>query len=217
MQISQSERDAVYKTIFNRRDTRSEFLDEILPEEQIKRLLTAAHHSPSVGFMQPWDFLLIKDKEIKTQIKEAFIKANKEEKEFFQGDKKELYSSLKLEGITQAPLGICITCDRNRTGEIVLGRTKNKQMDLYSSVCAVQTLWLAARAENLGLGWVSIISHDKLKEILKIPENIEIIAYLCIGKVKFFHEKPELEKVSWLKRNPLEDHIHFDTWNNKKE
>ncbi len=216
MHISKEERDAVYKTIFNRRDTRSEFLDESLDDEIITRLLKAAHHAPSVGFMQPWDFLVVKDKKIKLKIKEAFVEARNKEKEFFFDEKRDLYDSLKLEGITQASIGVCITCDRSRTGEIVLGRTQNKQMDLYSSVCAVQNLWLASRAENLGLGWVSIISHEKLKEILNIPSHIEIIAYVCIGKVKFFHEKPELEKVSWLKRNPLEDIVHYDTWNNKK-
>lgn len=215
MQISQSERDAVYKTIFNRRDTRSEFLSDEIDDEVLSRLLTAAHHSPSVGFMQPWDFVIVKDKKIKNKIKEAFTEAHNEEKEFFSGERKELYESLKLEGITQAPLGICITCDRSRSGNVVLGRTENKQMDLYSSVCAVQTLWLSARAENLGLGWVSIISHEKLKEILNIPSHIEIIAYLCLGKVKFFHEKPELEKVSWRKRTPLKSVVHYDTWNNK--
>ena len=86
------------------------------------------------------------------------------------------------------------------------------EMDLYSSVCAVQTLWLAARAENLGVGWVSIIHHDTLKEALNIPEHIVPIAYLCIGKVDYFHEKPELEKAGWLPRLPLEELVHYDKW-----
>lgn len=212
MQISETEKEAVYKTIYNRRDTRGEFLDEELDDEVINRLLNAAHHSPSVGFMQPWDFILVKDKKIKEDIKKAFQKAHDEAKEMFTNEKKEVYSKLKLEGITEAPLGICITCDRNRTGDTVIGRTANLEMDLYSTVCAVQTLWLAARAENLGVGWVSIIHHEELKEILDIPSHITPIAYLCIGKVSHFHDKPELEKAGWLPRLPLEDLVHYDKW-----
>ena len=212
MNISQEERDAVYKTIYNRRDTRSEFLDEAVDDEVIARILDAAHHAPSVGFMQPWDFIVIKDKEIKQSIKEGFEVAHTQAKEMFEGDRKELYSKLKLEGILEAPLGICITCDRSRTGDVVIGRTANLEMDLYSTVCAVQTLWLAARAENLGVGWVSIIHHETIKDILKIPDNIVPIAYLCIGKVSSFHDKPELEKVGWQERMPLEDLVHYDTW-----
>lgn len=216
MHISKEEKDAVYKTIYNRRDTRGEFLDEEIDEEVLNRLLKAAHHAPSVGFMQPWDFVVVKDKKIKQKIKDGFQVAHNEAKEMFEDEKKEVYKTLKLEGITEAPIGICITCDRTRSGDTVIGRTTNLEMDLYSSVCAVQTLWLAARAENLGVGWVSIIHHDTLKEALNIPEHIVPIAYLCIGKVSFFHDKPELEKAGWLPRMDLENLVHYDSWDNKK-
>ena len=212
MQITQEERDAVYKTIYNRRDTRAEFLPDPIEDEVLNRVLKAAHHAPSVGFMQPWDFVVIKDQTIKQQIKQGFETAHNEAKAMFEGERKEVYKSLKLEGILEAPIGICITCDRSRTGDVVIGRTANLEMDLYSSVCAVQTLWLAARAENLGVGWVSIIHHETIKNILKIPEHITPIAYLCLGKVSYFHEKPELEKAGWQERMPLEDLIHYDTW-----
>ena len=212
MHITKNEKDAVYKTIYNRRDTRGEFLPNDIPDEVINRILDAAHHSPSVGFMQPWDFIVIKDKKIKENIKEAFNIAHNEAKEMFSHEKKETYSKLKLEGISEAPIGICITCDRQRTGDTVIGRTANLEMDLYSSVCAVQTLWLAARAENLGVGWVSIIHHKELQDILGMPSNITPIAYLCIGEVSHFHEKPELEKAGWLPRVPLEQLVHYDKW-----
>lgn len=212
MNITEEEKEAVYKTIYNRRDTRGEFLPEQISDEVINRILDAAHHSPSVGFMQPWDFIVIKDKEVKQDIKNAFLVAHDEAKEMFDDEKKNIYSKLKLEGITEAPIGICITCDRNRTGDTVIGRTANLEMDLYSSVCAVQTLWLAARAENLGVGWVSIIHHEELKEVLDIPSHITPIAYLCIGKVSHFHDKPELEKAGWLPRLPLENLVHHDKW-----
>lgn len=212
MNITEKEKEAVYKTIYNRRDTRGEFLPDEISDEVINRILDAAHHSPSVGFMQPWDFIVVKDKNIKQDIKNAFVVAHDEAKEMFDEEKKNIYSKLKLEGITEAPIGICITCDRNRTGNTVIGRTANLEMDLYSSVCAVQTLWLAARAENLGVGWVSIIHHEELKEVLDIPSHITPIAYLCIGKVSHFHDKPELEKAGWLPRLPLENLVHHDKW-----
>lgn len=126
--------------------------------------------------------------------------------------KSETYKTLKLEGIVESPIGICITCDRTRTGPVVIGRTVQREMDLYSSVCAVQNLWLAARAENLGVGWVSIIHHKELKKILGIPDKIVPIAYLCVGYVTHFHEKPELEKAGWLPRLPLESIMHEDRW-----
>ncbi len=212
VQITAAEREGLYKTIYNRRDTRSEFLPDPVSDQLLQRILNAAHHAPSVGFMQPWDFIIVRDNGIRQQIKEAFETANEEAAEMFDEAQREQYRSFKLEGIMEAPLGITITCDRSRTGKTVIGRTANKEMDLYSSVCAVQNLWLAARAENLGVGWVSIMHHKALKEILGIPKTIVPIAYLCIGHVSHFHEKPELEKVGWLARMPLEELIHHDSW-----
>jgi len=215
LEINEAEREAVYKTIFNRRDVRGEFKPDPVPEKVLKRILTAAHHAPSVGFMQPWDFIVVKDKSVKSRIKEAFEVANNEAVQMFDGERQASYKELKLEGIMEAPLGICITCDRKRTGPAVIGRTANREMDLYSAVCAVQNLWLAARAENLGAGWVSIIHHKALKRALNIPDGIVPIAYLCVGYVTGFHEKPELEKVGWLPRLPLESLIHYDRWAEK--
>lgn len=214
--ITQEERDAVYKTIYNRRDTRGEFKPDPIDDEVIARILKAAHHAPSVGYMQPWDFIVIKDQATKQKIKNGFEIAHKEAAEMFEGDKQETYKSLKLEGILEAPIGICITCDRKRTGETVIGRTVNLEMDLYSSVCAVQIMWLAARAENLGVGWVSIVHHTVVQEALNIPDDIIPIAYLCIGHVTHFHEKPELEEAGWLPRLPLAELVHYDKWGKRK-
>lgn len=216
MEITQEERDAVYKTIYNRRDTRGEFKSDEVSDEVIARLLNAAHHAPSVGFMQPWDFIVVKDQKIKQKIKDGFEIAHKEAADMFEGEKQETYKTLKLEGILEAPIGICITCDRKRTGDTVIGRTANLEMDLYSAVCAVQTLWLAARAENLGVGWVSIVHHEVVQDALNIPKDIVPIAYLCIGHVTHFHDKPELETAGWLPRMALEDLVHYDSWQNQK-
>ena len=166
MIFSEQERDVVYKAIYNRRDVRGQFKPDPIPQDVLSRILSAAHHAPSVGFMQPWDCIVIKDPDVKRLVKEGFEVANKEAANMFEGDRQQTYKTLKLEGITEAPIGICVTCDRSRTGSVVIGRTTNPEMDLYSSVCAVQNLWLAARAENLGVGWVSIIHHDNLRAAL---------------------------------------------------
>jgi 5,6-dimethylbenzimidazole synthase len=213
MHFSEVERSAVYDAIYHRRDVRGEFLPDPVPDAVVQRILAAGHHAPSVGFMQPWDFIVIRDLEVRQRIKLGFEVAHQEAAALFEGKRREMYQSLKLEGITDAPLGICVTCDQSRTGPVVIGRTANPEMDLYSSVCAVQNIWLAARAENLGVGWVSIIHHDALREALGIPLEIMPIAYLCVGYVSSFHEKPELEKVGWLPRASMESVIHYDRWN----
>ncbi len=164
--------------------------------------------------MQPWDFIIIKSKSIRKQIHDDFKLAHNEAAEMFSDEKQATYRSLKLEGIMESPLNICITCDTKRTGPVVIGRTHIKEMDRYSSVCAIQNLWLAARAEGLGVGWVSIVHEDKLKTILNLPDHITPVGYLCIGRVKHFYQKPELEMAGWLPRTPLEDLIYFDHWGN---
>ena len=149
--FSNDDRDAVYRAIFTRRDVRSQFLARAIPTEVLDRLLLAAHHAPSVGFMQPWNFILITAQEVKDYIKAAFTRANHEAARLFQNERLSLYSALKLEGISEAPVNICITCDRERGGPVVLGRTQNRDTDIYSTVCAVQNLWLAAAVEFLTL------------------------------------------------------------------
>ncbi|MGO3346225.1 MAG: 5,6-dimethylbenzimidazole synthase [Marinomonas sp.] len=216
MKISPEERDAVYKTIFSRRDVRREFANTPIPDDVLERILLAAHHAPSVGFMQPWDFIVVKNPLTKKKIKQGFLDAHTESAQQFTDERKQQYQSLKLEGIEESPMGICVTCDRRRTGAVVLGRTIKPEMDLFSSVCAVQNLWLAARAENLGVGWVSIIHDDVIREALNIPENIEIIAYLCVGYVEQFQQKPDLERLGWLPREDVNNVIHFESWPDNK-
>ena len=211
-QFGEDERDAVYKAIYSRRDVRNEFLADPIPQEVLLRLLDAAHHAPSVGFMQPWNFIVIRDSGERERLWQAFSKANDEAAEMFAGERQSQYRSLKLEGIRQAPVNICITCDRARGGDVVLGRTHNASMDLYSTVCAVQNLWLAARAENIGMGWVSIFNDADLKALLEIPDTIEIVAYLCLGYVDALYTRPELEVKGWAKRTPLHDLIYEGTW-----
>ncbi|BEV73542.1 5,6-dimethylbenzimidazole synthase [Paludibacterium sp. THUN1379] len=205
-------RDAVYQAIFSRRDVRGQFLPDAIEDEVLARILLAAHHAPSVGFMQPWNFLLVRSPAVRQQVHALFSQANEEARVLFSGERRELYSRFKLEGILESPLNLCITCDRQRSGPLVLGRTHISSMDLYSCVCAVQNLWLAARAEGLGVGWVSIFDQQRLQTVLGIPEQIVPIAYLCLGKVSHFHEKPELEKAGWLPRLPADELVFIDQW-----
>lgn len=215
--FSEAERSAVYKAIFNRRDVRGEFLPDSVPDEVLARVLNAAHHAPSVGFMQPWDFMVIRSGEVREEIHGLFNKAHAEAAEMFPQEKRETYRNLKLEGIMESPLNVVITCDRSRTGPVVIGRTHMEWMDLYSSVCAVQNFWLAARSEGLGVGWVSIMDPDALTETLGLPDSVVPVAYLCVGYVSRFHEKPELEKAGWLPRMPLDEVIHFERWGEKSQ
>ena len=207
-----AERDAVYRAIHTRRDVRGEFLPDAIPDDVLARVLTAAHHAPSVGFMQPWDFVLVRAREVRERIHRDFLAAHVEAEQMFDEAKRATYRNLKLEGILDAPLNLCITCDRSRHGPVVIGRTHIGAMDIYSAVCAVQNLWLAARAEGLGVGWVSILHEQALREALGIPPEIVPIAYLCIGYVSDFHARPELEAAGWLKRMPLPELLHFDGW-----
>ena len=215
--FTQEARDAIYRAIFSRRDVRGQFLPTPVPDEVLSRILIAAHHAPSVGFMQPWNFLVVRSLDTKRRVHAAFAKAHAEAAGMFEGDRRATYQKLKLEGIVEAPIGICITCDRERTGPAVVGRTHMKTMDLYSSVCAVQNLWLAARAEGLGVGWVSIFHQADLQEALGIPKGITPIAYLCVGYVSHFHAKPELETAGWLPRLPIEDLVYFDQWGQRDD
>jgi 5,6-dimethylbenzimidazole synthase len=214
-EFSAAERDAVYKCIFNRRDVRGQFLPDPIPDAVLARILRAAHHAPSVGFMQPWDFIVVRSRAVRQKVRDAFTAANEEAAAMFEDERQQTYRRLKLEGIVEAPIGICITCDRSRTGSVVLGRTHQADMDLYSAVCAVQNLWLAARVENIGVGWVSIIRPDDLRGALGIPPSIQPIAYLCVGYVTHFFQKPELETKGWLPRTPLADAVWIDGWHER--
>jgi len=153
---------------------------------------------------------MVQDLDIRKQVKDAFEKANAEAALMFEGGKRDQYRALKLEGILDAPLNLCITCDRDRAGPVVLGRTHIPTMDLYSTVCAVQNLWLAARAEGLGVGWVSILDENCLKSLLGLPETVIPVAYLCIGQVDHFLAGPELEAKGWRKRLPIEDLVSLN-------
>lgn len=214
-EFSRAEKRGVYKAIYRRRDVRGPFLPNPIPDRLLRKLLDAAHHAGSVGFMQPWSFIVIRNEQIKNKVKALFDQANESAKKVFEGEKRERYSHLKLEGIVEAPVNICVTCDPTRNGPHVLGRHSIRETDVYSTCCAVQNLWLAARAEGIGVGWVSILDPVELLKVLGIPAHIIPVAYLCLGYVSEFLPRPELEAVGWLPRLPLEDLVFHDQWGRK--
>jgi 5,6-dimethylbenzimidazole synthase len=214
--FSDEERRGVYRAIYERRDVRSHFLPDAVPDEVLRRILDAAHHAPSVGFMQPWDFLVIRDSAIRQAVYRNFESASRRAAEVYKNEQRKLYDSLKLAGIVEAPLNICVTCDHARTKGSGLGRQTDPAVDLYSAVCAVQNLWLAARAESLGVGWVSILDLEQLKSTLGIPPELTLVAYLCIGYVSEFRPQPDLEEKGWETRSALASVTHFDRWGLKE-
>jgi 5,6-dimethylbenzimidazole synthase len=202
----------VYRAIFERRDVRRNFLPDPIPDEVIGRLLNAAHHAGSVGFMQPWDFVVVRERVTKRAVKRLFHLANADAADHYKGGRAGLYRKLKLEGIEEASVNLCVTCTRRRGGRHVLGRSTVRDTDLYSTCCAIQNLWLAARAEGIGVGWVSILDHAALKRVLHIPRSVTVVAYLCLGYVAEFASQPDLARANWRRRLPVDRLIHHEGW-----
>lgn len=209
--FSNDERRAVYRAINERRDVRS-YLPKPIPDDVLKRVLEAAHRAPSVGFMQPWNFLLIRSADLKQRIYAHFLEVNARAAQVWQDDRRRTYQSLKLQGILDAPLNLLITCDTTRGGEHVLGRFTMPETDLYSTCLAVQNLWLAARAEGLGVGWMSIMEKAAVQQLLAIPEHVTPVAYLTVGYPVEFASEPLLSEVGWRKRIPLGELVFAERW-----
>ena len=214
--FSDEEKSGLYKAIFSRRDVRSQFTSKPIDEKILSQILYAAHHAPSVGFSQPWNFILIKDYEIRKKIKESFEAEKMHSSKLVEEPRRTKYLSFKLEGILDSPLNICVTYDPSKFGPFVIGRSSIPETGLYSVCCAVQNLWLAARSEGVGVGWVSILSNNILKNLLELPEHVVPVAYLCLGYVSEFATRPDLESSGWLSRLKLQDVVYYEKWNQKE-
>jgi 5,6-dimethylbenzimidazole synthase len=204
-------RRGLYETIFRRRDMR-EFRPDPVPDEVLARLLVAAHHAGSVGYTQPWDFVVVRDLERRREVKRMFEEERLRNAEQFTGKRRDKFLSLKLEGIVESPLNLIVTCEPDRFGPGVLGKTAIREVEIYSTCLAVENLWLAARVEGLGVGWVSILRNDCLRQIFGIPKTVIPIAYLCIGYVDSFPARPILETAGWAERLSPHRLLHFDSW-----
>ena len=214
--FTEEEKQGFYKAIYSRRDVRSHFTSKLIEDDILSKILHAAHHAPSVGFSQPWNFILIKDIETKNKIKKSFEEEKDRSSQLVEEPKKSKYLSFKLEGILESPVNLCVTYDPTKFGPFVIGRSSIPEAGLYSVCCAIQNLWLSARTEGVGLGWVSILSNEILKETLELPEHVIPVAYLCLGYVDNFAEKPDLEIKGWLPRLELKDVVYFEKWNDKE-
>lgn len=201
--FTSTEQQVLEEIMFHRRDVRgNKFLKKEVPDKILKKILLSASLAPSVGFSQPWEFVIVRDNDTKNSIVESFSLENKKAKELFSDQRREAYTKLKLEGILETPINIAVFY--KPSPQPVLGQTTMSEAGEYSVVCAVQNMWLMARALNIGLGWVSIVNPESVKEILKAPPENKLIAYLCVGYVKEFLDRPELEKLNWETRKPIE-------------
>ena len=210
--FTEEEKNGFYKAIYSRRDVRSHFTSKPIDEKILVKILQAAHHAPSVGFSQPWNFILIKDTETKRKIKQSFDEEKERSAKLIEDPKRSKYLSFKLEGILESPVNLCVTYDPTKFGPFVIGRSSIPEAGLYSVCCAIQNLWLSARTEGIGLGWVSILSNEILKDVLSLPDHVIPVAYLCLGHVEKFAEKPDLESAGWLPRLDLKDVVYFEKW-----
>ncbi|MZI94412.1 5,6-dimethylbenzimidazole synthase [Vibrio sp. CAIM 722] len=202
-QFSSQEQQTLRDLILLRRDIRgNNFLPDAISDQQINELITAAALGPSVGYSQPWEFVVIKDNDIKQQVHQSFATETKIAADKFSTEKQALYHQLKLEGILEAPINIAVFY--KKPNEPILGQNSMAEAGEYSVVCAIQNMWLMARSMNLGLGWVSIINPETVKTIVNAPQNRKLVAYLCLGYVKEFHSVPELETLKWESRKPIE-------------
>lgn len=212
---SSEERAGVYRAIRERRDVRTGFTPDALPRELLLRLLASAHQAPSVGLMQPWRFIVIESKAIRQRVFDIFQSASSDEQKAYSGEQAALYSKLTLQGILAAPLNLCVVCDGESSRGHSLGRHTMPETALYSAVCAIQNLWLAARAEGVGLGWVSILDPERVKTVLNIPSAMTLVGYFCMGFVECFANEPELERAGWERRLPLEEVLRSDTFDQR--
>jgi len=210
--FSEQERESFYKAIYSRRDVRSNFTSEQIDDQVLMRILKAGHHAPSVGFSQPWNFILVKNIETRKKIKESFENEKARSSKLIEDPRRSKYLSYKLEGILESSINVCVTYDPTKSGPFVIGRTSIPETGTFSVCCAVQNIWLAARTEGIGVGCVSILSNETLRDVLNIPDHVVPVAYLCLGHVSKFEPKPDLETSGWLPRLKLDDVIYHEKW-----
>jgi 5,6-dimethylbenzimidazole synthase len=200
---------AVYRAMALRRDMRH-FRSEPLDEALVERLLGAAHMAPSVGLMQPWRFIRIRDAGLRTSL-HALVEEERIKTARALAEREDEFMRLKVEGILDCGALLVAALADGREAH-VFGRRTMPEMDLASVACAIQNLWLAARAENIGMGWVSLFDPEALRRLLRMPEGSRPVAILCLGHVASFYSRPMLEEVDWAHRFDLKSMVYTDYW-----
>ncbi|WP_192909738.1 5,6-dimethylbenzimidazole synthase [Gandjariella thermophila] len=198
-----------------RRDTRAEFTGEPVPEAVLRRVLAAAHAAPSVGLSQPWDFVVVRDESTRRAFRDHVHAERSVFAAQLDGERAEVFSRIKIEGVLESSLGIVVTYDPERGSPAVLGRHAIADAGLYSVCLAIQNLWLAATAEGLGVGWVSFYREDFLRHLLGIPGRVRPVAWLCVGPVRNLPDTPDLERHGWRSRLPLDDVLHQERYSQR--
>ncbi|WP_412738740.1 5,6-dimethylbenzimidazole synthase [Krasilnikovia sp. MM14-A1259] len=202
----------LYDVIHQRRDVRAEFTGAAIPVGVLDRILAAAHAAPSVGLSQPWDFILVRDR----SLRDAFHHHVQQERDVFAagltGEQADRFARIKIDGVRESTLSIVVTYDPERGSPAVLGRHAIADAGLYSVCLAIQNLWLAATAEQLGVGWVSFYREPFVQKLLDIPDRIRPVAWLCLGPVTHLERVPDLERHGWRTRRPWQDAVHHDRW-----
>jgi nicotinate-nucleotide--dimethylbenzimidazole phosphoribosyltransferase len=206
----QATRDAIYDVIADRRDIRRFRPDEV-PAEVLRRILAAGHAAPSVGLMQPWRFIVVRSLQTRIAVRSLAQRERLRQADRFDRRARQFLDQ-KIEGVVEAPLGICVCCDHGDPDTEVLGRGSIPETDVYSASCAIQNLWLAARAEGLGIGWVSFYRPPELRALLELPARVAPIAYLCVGWPDERPLRPGLESAGWSSRMALEEVVMDDHW-----
>ena len=208
MQFEQQDRETLFSIIKSRRDVRgNRFINKYIPKDILNKILLSANYAPSVGFSQPWRFVIIEDETTKNRIYNDFCKENDKAKDIFKDN--DLYSKLKLEGIKESNLNIAVLYQKPK--KEVLGQTTQKKMGEYSTVCAIQNMWLTARSFNIGMGWISILKPKKVKKIIGLTKEqrseYKLVGYFALGYVDKFYEKPELQTLKWENKKTLDEVI----------
>jgi 5,6-dimethylbenzimidazole synthase len=207
-----TERDVVHRVLAERRDVRRGFVNQPIADDVLTRVLESAHRAPSVGLSQPWDFLLIRDIATRRKVHDLAVAQRDAFAASLPADRRTAFDGLKIEAILDTPLNIAVTCDPGRGGRHVLGRHADPRTTWFSAAIAIQNLWLAARAEGLGVGWVSFFEPGEVAAVLDLPAHIELVGYLCVGHVEEFAAAPELVRSGWAVRRPLAWAVHYEQW-----
>jgi 5,6-dimethylbenzimidazole synthase len=212
MSIPSQHRDDLYAVIHRRRDVRVGFTGAPVDEEVLRRILRAAHAAPSVGLSQPWDFIVVTDPALTSRFHDHVEEEREHYARTLDDERRERFARIRIEGILDSSVSIVVTYDPTRAAPSVLGRNTIADTGVYSVCLAIENLWLAATAEGLGLGWVSFYREEFLADLVRLPDHIRPVAWLCVGPVVHLETVPDLERHRWRTRSPVDDVIHRNTW-----